>query len=90
MICFEREHENDFCKLPCKVDRMLTLHAEPLDGKDFIVCETQQVPRFYRHYLRMIIDGGEELRGGHFDFYESHAPSADFFFPAASAPALAA
>lgn len=89
LIWFEREHEGDFWKVPCRVDRMLTLHAEPLDGKDFIICETQQVPRFYRHYLRMTIDGGDELSGGHFDFYESHAPSADFFYPAASAPALA-
>ena len=89
VVWFEREHEGDFWKIPCLVDRMLTLHAEPLDGKDFVICEAQAVPRFYRHYLRMTIDGGEVLKGGHFDFYESHAASAEFFYPAASAPAVA-
>lgn len=90
VIWFEREHDGDFWKVPCTVDRMLTLHAEPLDGKDFIICETQPVPRFYRHYLRMTIDDGEILKGGHFDFYESSSPTADFFYPANSAPAIAA
>ena len=88
-IWFQREDGEDFFKIPCTVDRMLTLHAEPLNGKDFVVCETQEVPRFARYWLKMKIDGGDELSGGHYDFYESNAPTAEYFYPANSAAAVA-
>ena len=65
VIWFERDDRT----VPCLVDRMLTLHAAPLNGKDFIICETTAAARHERHYLRMTIDGGDVLNGGYYDFY---------------------
>ena len=75
--------------VPCVVDRMLTLHAAPINGKDFVICETTAVPKWTRWFLRMTIDGGPVLKGGYYDFYSSNAPTADYFYPAAAAPAVA-
>ena len=68
---------------------MLTLQAETLDGKDFIVCLSPPVPRHYRHYVYLVIDGGAPIYSGHIDLNSGSAPTANYFFPAAAAPARA-
>jgi hypothetical protein len=88
-VWFEREYEGEKWVIPCDVDRMLTLHARPLSGQDFVLCETREMPRFYRFYLKMTLDAGDVLSGGHFDFYESKSPTADYFYPSNSGPAFA-
>ena len=86
-IWLERSYKGESWTVPCTVDRMLMLHADGLDGKDFVVCKSQKVPRHYRHYLYMTIDNGEPMYGGHIDLYEGHAPSVSYFYPGNSAPA---
>ena len=76
-------------KVPCQVDRMLTLHGQPLAGKDFIICKSLPMPRWQQYNMMMTIDGGPELFCGKFDFIAGNAPSSDYFYPGASAPAVA-
>ena len=37
---------------------MLTLHARPLSGQDFVVCETAEVPIWGDWDVKMTIDDG--------------------------------
>ena len=88
---FEREHNGQTWKVPCNIDRMLQLHGRPIDGHgDFLVCETNEMPRFYTFYFKMTIDGGPILSSGHWrvEFKEGYAPTADWFYPANSARAF--
>ena len=56
---FDREHNDQTRNVPCNIDRMLQLHGRPIDGhSDFLVCETNEMPRFYTFYFKMTIDGG--------------------------------
>ena len=88
-IYLEREYMGDKWTVDCHIDRMLSLDAESLDGKDFIVCLSPPVPRYYRHYVYLVIDNGKPIYAGHIDLNQGSSPTANFFFPAASAPARA-
>ena len=50
--------EKDNMRISCRVDRMLTLHARPLSGQDFVVCETAEVPIWGDWDVKMTIDDG--------------------------------
>jgi hypothetical protein len=66
---------------------MLGLHAQPIEGQDFLICRTNKMPKYSRWQLKLSIDDGPTLNGGSVDFLESDAPSAEFFYPQAAAPA---
>jgi len=84
-IWFER---NDMT-FPCDFDRMLTLHGQGINGKDWIICRTSEAPTYSNYKLKMIIDGGNTLHGTWVEFYKSHAPTTNYFYPSNSAPAVA-
>ena len=53
---FEREYNGQTWKVPCTMDRMLQLHGRPIDGhSDFLVCETNEMPRFYTFYFKYLV-----------------------------------
>ena len=79
------EYETD--RLYCRIDRMLTLHGRPLDGQDFVVCETPELPKWRNWKVYMIIDGGATLYAGSMDLTEANSPTVKFIYPGAAAPA---
>ena len=66
---------------------MLTLHAQPLQGQDFVICETKKMPRHSSFDLKLQIDNGSVLKAGKIEFLTAYAPSVSEFYPGASAAA---
>ena len=85
-VWFEHEADGIVHTVPCDIDRMFGLHVKPLQGQDWLVCKTRSFPIWSRWYLRLQIDDGEIIRSSSVDFYESDAPSVNYFFPQASSP----
>ena len=54
---------------------------------DFIICETEKMPRHERFEMKLQIDGGKVYRAGWIDFLGEHAPTVSEFYPGASAAA---
>ena len=82
------DNYGNYHEVDCNVDRMLMLHAQPLNGQDFIVCETQPMPRHTNFDLKVQIDNGIILKAGKVDFLAANAPTVSEFYPGASAAAV--
>ena len=81
------EHPDTEERPNCHIDRMFALHAQPLEGQDFLICQTPAMPIFDSWQVRLSIDDGPALNGGSVRFLMEDAPSVDYFFPQAGAPA---
>lgn len=88
-IWFSRtDNFGGYHEVECIVDRMLMLHAQPLNGQDFVVCKTQPMPRHTNFDLKVQIDNGAVLKAGKVDFIAANAPTVSEFYPGASAAAV--
>lgn len=83
------KHGKTETQIPCKIDRMMALHGQSLAGQDQLFCETQAVPFYDTWQIYFSIDDKPEIYAGSVGLTAANAPTAEYFFPSASAPAKA-
>lgn len=75
-------------EVPCIIDRMFALHAQPLGGQGFLVCQTEPMNDFKNNWkLRLEIDGIPIHTPFTINFSEGNSPSTEYFYPQAAAAA---